>query len=140
MKVVSTDALTKLIQLVKSAFIKVEDVVETDTIDSSTIAGWGMPSTKETDLVLGASGATYTAPANGWFVLIQRINDVGLGVVLQTSGRTGQQIRNNCSQANQICAVTLPVLKGEVVAAYYGTLSSTTSNNAFKFIYAEGDK
>lgn len=111
-----------------------------DYNDKSTISSWGMPSTKTIDLTLGASGATYTAPANGWFLLIQRINAVGLGVVLQISGRTGQQIRNNCSQANQICAVTLPVLKGEAVGAWYGTLSSTTSNNAFKFIYAEGDK
>lgn len=34
MKVVSTDALTKLIQLVKSAFIKVDDVVEVTEIET----------------------------------------------------------------------------------------------------------
>lgn len=36
MKVVSTEALTKLIQLVKSAFIKVDDVVEVTEIDTET--------------------------------------------------------------------------------------------------------
>lgn len=36
MKVVSTEALTKLIQLVKSAFIKVDDVVEVREIDTET--------------------------------------------------------------------------------------------------------
>jgi hypothetical protein len=34
MKVVSTEALTKLIQLVKSAFIKVDDVVEVSEIET----------------------------------------------------------------------------------------------------------
>lgn len=36
MKVVSTEALTKLIQLVKSAFIKVDDVVEVSEIETET--------------------------------------------------------------------------------------------------------
>lgn len=36
MKVVSTEALTKLIQLVKSAFIKVDDVVEVTEIETET--------------------------------------------------------------------------------------------------------
>lgn len=38
MKVVSTEALTKLVQLVKSAFIKVDDVVEvTETTTELTL-------------------------------------------------------------------------------------------------------
>lgn len=38
MKVVSTDGLTKLIQLVKSAFVKVEDVVETSEVTLADVA------------------------------------------------------------------------------------------------------
>lgn len=41
MKVVSTEALTKLIQLVKSAFIKVDDVVETSEVTLATVATSG---------------------------------------------------------------------------------------------------
>lgn len=41
MKVVSTEALTKLIQLVKSTFIKVDDVVEVSEIDLATVATSG---------------------------------------------------------------------------------------------------
>ena len=33
----------------------------------SQIAGHGMPSSNYVDLTLGASGATYTAPASGYF-------------------------------------------------------------------------
>ena len=36
MKVVSTEALTKLIQLVKSTFIKTDDVVEVTEIETET--------------------------------------------------------------------------------------------------------
>lgn len=38
MKVVSTEALTKLIQLVKSAFVKVEDVIETEEVTLADVA------------------------------------------------------------------------------------------------------
>lgn len=41
MKVVSTEALTKLIQLVKSAFIKVENVVQTQEVTLATVATSG---------------------------------------------------------------------------------------------------
>ena len=41
MKVVSTDALTKLIQLVKSAFVKVEDVTETQEVTLADVATSG---------------------------------------------------------------------------------------------------
>jgi hypothetical protein len=41
MKVVSNEALTKLIQLVKSAFVKVEDVVETQEVTLATVATSG---------------------------------------------------------------------------------------------------
>ena len=41
MKVVSTEALTKLIQLVKSAFISVDDTVETSEVTLATVATTG---------------------------------------------------------------------------------------------------
>lgn len=41
MKIVSTEALTKLIQLVKSTFIKVDDIVEVTEINLATVATSG---------------------------------------------------------------------------------------------------
>ena len=38
MKVLSTDGLTKLIQLIKNSFISVDDTVTTDTVTVPTIA------------------------------------------------------------------------------------------------------
>ena len=47
------------------------DVDLTNVNNSGTALGgsWAMPSNTYVDLTLGASGATYTAPANGWFAL-----------------------------------------------------------------------
>lgn len=81
MKVLSTEGLTKLIQLVKSAFIKVEDVVETEevtladvaisgdyddlinkpsAVTESTVSGWGF--TKNTGTVTSVNNVS---PVNG---------------------------------------------------------------------------
>lgn len=40
-----------------------------DNSISSQVARMAMPSNKYIDLTLGASGSTYTAPANGYFQL-----------------------------------------------------------------------
>lgn len=67
MKVVSTEALTKLIQLVKSAFISVDNTVETSEVDSETIVGWGMPDYSAAITATEPYTVTnkFTAPADG---------------------------------------------------------------------------
>lgn len=81
MKVVSTEALTKLIQLVKSAFISVDDTVETSEVElldivaskdlsnitptqtvKNEIIGWGMP---DYTAGIAISTGSYTPPSDG---------------------------------------------------------------------------
>ena len=74
MKVVSTEALTKLIQLVKSAFVKVEDVVETQEVTLADVATSGdyddlinKPTIGNATLTItqgGVSKGTFTANAS----------------------------------------------------------------------------
>ena len=77
MKVVSTEALTKLIQLVKSSFIKVDDVVQTQEVTLSTVATSGdyddlinkptIPTVNNATLTIqknGSNVATFTANAS----------------------------------------------------------------------------
>ena len=61
MKVVSTEALTKLIQLVKSAFIKVEDVVETSEVTLADVALSG-----DYDDLINKPTAVTEATVSGW--------------------------------------------------------------------------
>lgn len=77
MKVVSTEALTKLIQLVKSAFISVDDTVETSEVTLATVATTGdyddlsnkptIPTVNNATLTIQKNGtnvATFTANAS----------------------------------------------------------------------------
>lgn len=110
-----------------------------DYNDSSTISGWSMPSSRYIGLTLGASGATYTAPANGWF---------GIRAVATSTTNIGRlEFRNNTvsldcygiqvvsSTANTTMRAFVPVKKGDVVSLWYANVSSSI----FGFIYAEGE-
>ena len=86
-----------------------------------------MPSNKFVDLTLGASGTTYTAPANGWFCLIGPIGAsgyIGNGYIGATTTGTSNYGLN----------AILPVKKGEVVNILY------TSATIMRFAYAQGDQ
>ena len=117
---------------------KLVDKVDTNasnfTADGkSLISGWGMPSSKFIDLTLGASGSTYTAPANGWYVLNKVSNGVGQYIVLAGFGISSQAI-SALSAQGLVC--TLPVKKGDVCTVTYNTGGAT---QAFRFIYAQGE-
>lgn len=102
-------------------------------LSNSYISGLSMPSDKYINLPLGASGSTYTAPANGWFHInggsksgnkwVNISNDIGSMASTSISGVYNAK-------------VLYPVRKGDIVTVSY-TLD--TDNMIFKFIYAEGD-
>jgi hypothetical protein len=98
----------------------------------SYISGMGMPSNKYVDLALGASGTTYTAPANGWFYCY--------GVATSSSGY-GTLDSALISQGIDIARtsgsfkLSMPVRKGDVVTLRYGECTL----NLVRFIYAEGE-
>lgn len=69
MKVVSTEALTKLIQLVKSAFIKVDDVVEVTEIETETpseITLATVATSGDYDDLINKPTAVTEATVSGW--------------------------------------------------------------------------
>ena len=111
------------------------DAANLSTAGKSLISGLGMPSGTYEGLTLGASGATYTAPANGWFVvekaptaseqyLYVGKSDVSFGTI--------QYAINNYSNLE----IIFPAKKGQVVVIAY-TLGGSTQN--FNFFYSEGD-
>ena len=102
--------------------------------NSSLISVYGMPSDKYVDLTLGASGATYTMPANG-YLLIRKVSTAAKQYVL-LSGPSLNTIHYAQDSGNQIRA-WLPVKKGDSVIIDY-TLAGTLHN--FIFIYAVGSE
>lgn len=101
-----------------------------DYNDSSTISGWSMPSSRSIPLTLGASGASYTAPANGCFTL----GGAGgwFSIYDASTSLTLMQIpKDNLAYPRGF----LPARKGAVITIDYSGFTVET----FRFIYAEGE-
>lgn len=102
------------------------------TAGKDLASGLGMPSNRYINLTLGASGSTYTAPANGWYCLKKQANGNGQSLSLQTSKI---QVDGNATVNGNYVGLILPVVKGDVLTVYY-TLGGNIVD--FRFIYAEG--
>ena len=107
-----------------------------DYNDSSTISGWAMPSSRYVDLTLGASGATYTAPANGYFCLDKAgTQNEYIDIRNNTTGLLRSKTTISAPGTESI-AVYMPCKKGDEIAVVY---TATGTTNRFRFIYAEGE-
>lgn len=102
-----------------------------DYSDSSTISGWSMPSSRYIDLTIGASGSTYTAPANGWLSWYCNQNNNGY-VFVQSSASL---LPNREPSSSNDIASFIPVRKGDRIYVEYNNLVF----NRLRFIYAEGE-
>lgn len=110
-----------------------------DYSDSSWLSGLGMPSSKYIDLTLGASGATYTAPANGYFFFEKQAGVVGnyyCSVYRTAPSFIRYAWFDTPSVNSDRIAVLCPVLKGDIIGIDY---TITGETKYFRFIYAEGE-
>lgn len=105
--------------------------------DKTNITNWSFPSNKYIDLTLGASGTTYTAPADGWFVINKRSTGAQQYVNI---GKTGSvpTIGSFTAYASGVeCWSFQSILKGEEVKVHY---TCGGKLEWFRFIYAVGSK
>ena len=123
---------SKVLEAVNDTLEAVNDIVPDN---SRLIASYGMPSNKYIDLTLGASGTTYTASANGYFMFGKRCsaNNQYLGTYgdsLYSRHEVWGQNGNYCSTG------IIPVKKGQAVKVTY---SAGGGDGFARFIYAEGE-
>lgn len=104
--------------------------------NKAEISGWGMSSNKYIDLTLGASGSTYTAPANGWVSFSYTTKTAHRYIALENlSANWG--ITSWCPVGyDNGLGLVIPVLKQDVFRTNYTTDGSVKS---LKFYYAEGE-
>ena len=95
-------------------------------------SGAGMPSNKYINLTLGASGSSYTAPANGWFYC--RSDTSGAGGWMYAIAKNFNMVSNAYAD-NSTVIIFCPVLKGDSVQFSY----SNSKGHVLRFIYAEGE-
>lgn len=100
----------------------------------AVLAGLSMPSSRYLDLTLGASGVSYTAPANGWLFLMKMATSAAQNIHFSCNGREGIAWG---STNNVNVTLLFPVHAGDVVVVSYNA-SGATKN--FRFIYADGSQ
>ena len=101
----------------------------------ATLSGFAMPSDIYIDLTLGADGATYTAPADGYFAIRGAATDAG-GFIVMSNKKTQMSTNPVAFNAGGGLQSFLPVKKGDVVHVWYGNFAEVF----FRFIYANGAK
>ena len=124
-------------------YINVDDLsdntIKMDNSISSQVAHMAMPSDKYIDLTLGASGTTYTAPADGWFIF-RAPSDSTPNTYIDTFVKYHNQLISTetyiVSFTGDTCGFVHQVPKGAVLTFAYSTTFSKTI--AFRFIYAVG--
>lgn len=109
-----------------------ETLVKKVDMQQATIASF--PSKKYIDLTLGASGTSYTAPANGLFYFSKKASASAQWFQLSNKGKYSINLWS--SGSGQSVSDAIECLKGDVITVSY-TLGGTT--DAFRFIYAEGE-
>ena len=102
-------------------------------------SGLGMPSNSYDDLTLGADGANYTAPADGYFFLHKSSGTVSSAYLVGTNSSAGgfYDIVWGPNFAADDLSLIVPAKSGDSVTIGY-TANGTTKQ--FRFIYAEGSK
>lgn len=101
---------------------------------------YSLPSDQYTNLTLGTSGSSYTAPADGWVYISKTATAGGQYLLLVNTNKNGlfmvgYEVRS-WANAN-IMRVSIPVTKGSKFRIQYDVDGKTT---AFQFVYAVGSE
>lgn len=79
----------------------------------------GFPDSMSINITAAATGATYTAPEDGWVNFIRTATAVGQHITLMVGGNTASTavIANSCiaGAATSVLCTHVPVSKGQVV-------------------------
>jgi hypothetical protein len=100
------------------------------------LSGLSLPSNKYIDLELGASGSTYTAPANGLIMFMKKAGKADAFIYLRNITKSITQIAHVPGSANS-CTVSVPATKGDIINISY---NATGTTEFLRFIYAEGEQ
>lgn len=111
------------------------DVVTKSADDNAYMANMAMPSSTYVDLTLGASGTTYTAPADGWVCFSKAgLNSTEAISLFNRSTISGTQLGTRAIGKTTL-HVFVPASKGDEVSCVYDATGNTIY---FKFVYASG--
>lgn len=110
------------------------------------MASMAMPSNRYVNLTLGASGSTYTVPADGWVAFIQKLQKATNAQLSSFNvGISADNVRTGfgCNRAGTTLGAStirgfIPVRKGDTFYVSYTLLDSSFTGAQLRFYYAEG--
>lgn len=143
--VIATSTKTDIVVDIDEVVTDLNGKVDTDLTNATNSAkvmmsGMAMPSDTYIDLTLGSAKTTYTAPANGWFVIRKVATAAGQFLYMgniPTSGHTTICWSRRAVNEQDIFEGFLPVKKNDVVQIDYSLGGST---DIFRFTYAVGSE
>lgn len=107
------------------------------TEGKALLAGLGMPSERKTSWALGASGTTYTMPANGYLYIDKTAGKEDAYVLFRMLKiSSSYEYTSAVSNSYHHCTLLMPVRKNDQIKVEY---SANGATHAFMFIYAEGE-
>lgn len=109
------------------------DLINVNNTGTSKITHYASPSETAKDLTLGASGATYTADADGYIIISKGATASGQYVQLYT---TNYSVLSRSTSSSETVICLLPISKGQGFKTYF-TAAGTT--NYFRLIYLNGN-
>ena len=124
-------------QLINVARIEETLVTKTNKVQAAEAS---MPSVKSIKLTVGASGTTYTAPANGWFYICVLATANGATYnMYEVNGVQG--VMHSNLTANKAYKALMPIIAGRSLYFGYNDLDFTSHDYlGLWFIYAQGDQ
>lgn len=113
--------------------ISLKDASNFTSTGKTAIKKMAFPSTRKTTLTLGASGSTYTAPDDGWFVL--SISQPAEHHLQLHMWNNQTQMRVRTYQSDHDAALYIPARKNETVGVEY-----TYNGSGYNFIFVYADE
>lgn len=130
----TTSGLKNVNLLTKEQYDGISNLAS-DELYAVSGSGIGFPSSDYEVLELGASGTSYTAPANGYFYLSKTTGSTNQYTEINNMTR-GYGTISHAYASGASLRLFFPAQKDDSVVVWY-TASGTTST--FRFIYAEGE-
>lgn len=115
-----------------------DDTIQYNNTISSQVAHMAMPSDKYVDLTLGASGTTYTAPADGWASVYNFVaqTDTIVAIFRTEDPHLGMRVSRPASRSYVDCYI--PCSKGDTFRVEYGAQTGNPNTPTLRYFYAKG--